>query len=325
MTETIFDPTLLLQRGNGISSGLSPSMTPSELAVAVNYIMTTWWPQLCRSSRTQMMKDTGMFEEGWYDADGLLDIQNPAFWKIVNALGTLYAKIDTRYPNDDIRTFRIRWIVARRGDTVALLAEGPPAGKKDPNGKPAMKGFRIKGPRDGWLDFQMELDVLKAQRDAADETMDPEAAAIAPKMVINGDGALIHASTSGPAGGPAFSPAQRKDIAEQVGAALSDDEQTAVNVGKWIVDQGLVGENAGDERTVDGAGEATLEASTALVDTAAVLDMEDDDDDDDEDWVKVGEGDEADDFTVPVGSTYVYKKEDAKKPRKSWWFGRWYY
>lgn len=35
-----------------------------------------------------------------------------------------------------------------------------------------MKGYRIAGPRDGsgWLDFQMELDHLKAQRDARDET-----------------------------------------------------------------------------------------------------------------------------------------------------------
>lgn len=66
--------------------------------------------------------------------------------------------------------FRIRWRVRRNGDMVALLAEGPPSDKKDYRGKRTKKGYRIKGPRSGWLDFQMEIDVLKASRDAADDT-----------------------------------------------------------------------------------------------------------------------------------------------------------
>ncbi|KAJ4361081.1 uncharacterized protein N0V89_001650 [Didymosphaeria variabile] len=80
--------------------------------------------------------------------------------------GALYGKIHLRYPNDAIKTFRVRWQVAPNEDMVYLRAEGKKDGK--PNG-PA-KGWRISSRRSGWLDFQMEIDVLRAQRDAADET-----------------------------------------------------------------------------------------------------------------------------------------------------------
>lgn len=79
-----------LHRGKGIGSGLPLSMTPEEIAVAKNHVITAWWPQLCRSSR---MTDTGMFEEGWYNDAGLLDIHNPAFWKILNALASFSAHL----------------------------------------------------------------------------------------------------------------------------------------------------------------------------------------------------------------------------------------
>lgn len=68
------------------TSGLPTTMNSAELAVAVDHIMKVWWPQLCRSSLTAKVKNMGIFEEGWYDDNGLLDIQNPAYWKIVNGL-----------------------------------------------------------------------------------------------------------------------------------------------------------------------------------------------------------------------------------------------
>lgn len=95
MADTAVGPIRLLQRDHGISSGLPPSMTAAELLVAVNHIVTVWWPQLCRSSHTQAMKDTGIFEEGWYDDNGLLDIQSPAYWKIVNGL-VCFAPLQSR-------------------------------------------------------------------------------------------------------------------------------------------------------------------------------------------------------------------------------------
>ncbi|KAK7183152.1 hypothetical protein PSPO01_10699 [Paraphaeosphaeria sporulosa] len=327
----------LLDRGYRISSasGLPPSMTTAELTVAVNHIMTVWWPQLCRSSRSQKVKATGIFEEGWYDDNGLLDLQNPAYWKIVNGLGTLYGKVHARYPAGAVHTFRVRWHVQRDGDSLDLFVEGPPSGEKDSRGKPIKKGFRINGPRDdgGWLDFQMELDLLKAQRDAGEETVNTKDAAIAPKMKINTDGAFVHRASLGDTSGPAFSPAQRNDIADQVGSALtdsvapSDGEQTFTKVGKWIAGQAQDPsiESTGDDAlTVAGAAEANLAVSTASHATKAILGM-DADSGSDSDWVKVGEGDGVDDFTIPVATTYVYKKEDAIKPTKSWWFGRWYY
>lgn len=60
----------------------------------------------------------------------------------------------------------MRWQAARDEDMVYLRAEG----LKSDNDARLTKGFRIKSPRSGWLDFQMELDVLKARRDAADAT-----------------------------------------------------------------------------------------------------------------------------------------------------------
>lgn len=167
--------------------------------------------------------------------------------------------------------------------------------------------------------------------------MNASNSAIAPKMSINGDGTLIHTSMFSTTSGPAFSPAQRKDIAEQVSVALteapyecphsvalSDDKQTSAEVGKWITNQDSVVECPSDAASaIDGVGEATLEVSTVSAASTAILDMEDSAFDD-EGWVKVGEGDEGGDFTVPVASTYVYKKADAKKPRKSGWLGLWY-
>ncbi|KAL5410132.1 hypothetical protein PMIN06_006431 [Paraphaeosphaeria minitans] len=331
----------LLDRGDRISSfGLPPNMTTAELAIAVNHIMNVWWPQLCRSSRTQKVKDTGIFEEGWYDDNGLLDLQNPAYWKIVNGLGTLYGKVHARYPVDAVHTFRVRWHVQRDGASITMLVEAGLSGEKDYRGKPMMKGFRINGPRGGggWLDFQMELDRLKAQRDAGHGTANPEDGATAPKMDINTDGAT---------GDQAFSPAQRKDVAQQVdaaltdSAALSDDEHVAAKVGKCIFDQAQdpsiesTGDNALtvagtadvalglDASNVPGAAGATLTVSTASLATNTIPDMEEDSDWD-FDWVKVGEGDNADDFTVPVATSYVYKKGDAVKPSRGW-FGRVFY
>jgi hypothetical protein len=66
------------------------------------------------------------------------------------------------------KKFRVRWQVARGEDTVYLLAEGKPPLTADGTTKGPAKGFRIKGPRAGWVDFQMEIDVLRAMRDAAD-------------------------------------------------------------------------------------------------------------------------------------------------------------
>lgn len=74
------------QTGKGLGAGLPHSMTHEQIAMARDHIATIWWPQLCRSSRKQSMVNTGMFEQGWYDDNGLLDIYNPALWKILNAL-----------------------------------------------------------------------------------------------------------------------------------------------------------------------------------------------------------------------------------------------
>jgi hypothetical protein len=181
--------------------------------------------------------------------------------------------------------------------------------------------------------------------------VEPEDAAIAPTMHVAGDGTLVHSSTSGPAGGPAFSLAQRKDIAEQVTDALEDevlhsrapaveeDQQTAAKVSKWIEGQSsccghpdvqpdaVAADGTATEEEVGGSTRQESDMSVAHVDVtaaAAVPGIEDDTDSLDEDWVKVGEGDEADDFTVPVATDYQYKREDAKVARKGW-FGRVYY
>jgi hypothetical protein len=71
--------------GRSSIPGLPLSMTRDELVVAVTHIRETWWPQICRSSR-ERIADMGIFEEGWFDDDGLLDMLNPAFWKIVSAM-----------------------------------------------------------------------------------------------------------------------------------------------------------------------------------------------------------------------------------------------
>jgi hypothetical protein len=70
--------------------------------------------------------------------------------------------VHARYQGDAVHKFRVRWQVARDEDMVYLLAEG--------KGEGHGKGFRIKSPRAGWVDFQMELEVLQAMRDAADAT-----------------------------------------------------------------------------------------------------------------------------------------------------------
>jgi hypothetical protein len=183
--------------------------------------------------------------------------------------------------------------------------------------------------------------------------MDPSDAALAPALHIAGNGALVHSSTFRPTGGPAFSPTQRRDIAEQVmdalndevshsrSAALSGDEQTTAKVSKWMEDQSLcrahpdvqpgaaTAEGASTGEEDEGSTHEALDLSVARAgvdDATAVPDIGDATDmvSLDEEWVKVGEGDEADDFTVPVASNYQYKREDAKVARKGW-FGRLYY
>lgn len=181
--------------------------------------------------------------------------------------------------------------------------------------------------------------------------MDPEDAAIAPKMIIAGDGKFVHSATFRPTGGPAFSRAQQKDIAERIDdalledssrkrrrlAALSEDEQTSAKVSMWITDTvphhslNLTGAQQPEVSTFDRLPKNGVGLGLSLVDqpgadASIIPDMEDPSDIEEvdaDDWVKVGDGDELDDCTVAVPSTYKYKKADATPARKGW-FG-WFY
>ncbi|KAJ4361082.1 uncharacterized protein N0V89_001651 [Didymosphaeria variabile] len=171
---------------------------------------------------------------------------------------------------------------------------------------------------------------------------------------------IVHSAASRPTGGPAFSRAQKKDIAEQMddaldesshthsrSAELSEDEQTSAKVSMWMTDTerqehfvDRSDDQQPDNSTTDGPSAeeqflAKMDANmgvepedwdTSADDPAAVPDMDDSSDIEDTgtgDWVLVGEGDEVNKFVVPVPSTYEYKKADAAPARKGW-FG-WFY
>ncbi|KAF1971972.1 hypothetical protein BU23DRAFT_599911 [Bimuria novae-zelandiae CBS 107.79] len=174
--------------GKGHSIKLSSDMTPQPMATACHHIVKVWWPQACRSSRSQAIIDTGMFQEDWYDENGLLDMQNPAFWKIVNGLGTLYDKAHVYCEKDkvDMKTFRIRWSLLREEEGMVYLAA---ISKKSDGG--TAKGFRIKGPISDWLDFKAEMDVLRARRGAAGSSTGTEQTAITPQTFTAGAATIV--------------------------------------------------------------------------------------------------------------------------------------
>lgn len=138
--------------------------------------------------------------------------------------------------------------------------------------------------------------------------MPPEDTAIAPKLKLDSTGALIHSAVSSGTNGPVFSPAQRNDIAQKVGTALTDSVAMS-----------------GDEQTsATGVAAATIAASTASPATPDIPALTLNHDFDDSDWVIVGADEEMDFWPVAKTSMYVYKKEDAVKPTKGW-FGRIFY
>lgn len=134
------------------------------------------------------------------------------------------------------------------------------------------------------------------------ESIRPEDKDITPKLKVEPNGAVVHTASFSGTNGPTFSPAQRNDIAQQVGNALidSDDEHMSANVPMWV------SERVQEPPFVIAGGD----------DKDSVFD--------DEAWVLVGAGGEMDLIPVPKATEYVYKKEDAVKPTKGW-FGRVFY
>lgn len=68
-----------------IATGLPRDTPPELIGLATQHAIQSWWPQLCRSSRVPAIAQLNMFDPAWYDSDGLLDICNPAYGKILTA------------------------------------------------------------------------------------------------------------------------------------------------------------------------------------------------------------------------------------------------
>ena len=59
-----------------------------------------------------------------------------------------------------MNSFHARWVVNRTRDKISMRLEGP----KNADGH--KKCFRLDAPPDGWMDFQAEMDALRAIRDS---------------------------------------------------------------------------------------------------------------------------------------------------------------
>lgn len=182
-------------------------------------------------------------------------------------------------------------------------------------------------------------------------------------MVIAGNGTLVHSAPFRPTGGPAFSCAQQKDIAEKVAVALAEEptahersrsttDHSSTKDPKCTSDHGDQDPYVDDPNTQQPGPSSLAGPSTDLEILNEVKDVKGEgrnspghgylpresasspiaatqyDSDVEElsldQWVNVGEDDELDDFMVPTPNSYEYKKGDAKSGRRGWFQG-WLY
>jgi hypothetical protein len=152
-----------------------------ESAQIRKYVEEKWWPSLCRSALHKPFKSTTtLFEDYWFDEDGVLDVRKVVWRKIIQSLvtsphllfqttvlipllqGLLYLYIKDRNDTEDLSNWRVRWATGTKGEPFIH------AFATDANSGDAEKEFALHAPKSGWLDYNSELMHLRKMRSAGE-------------------------------------------------------------------------------------------------------------------------------------------------------------
>ncbi|ORY14887.1 hypothetical protein BCR34DRAFT_585441 [Clohesyomyces aquaticus] len=144
-------------------------LTNSELREkAKKFVEEIWWDELCRTADREKFYGV-LFQKEWFEKEKgregggtAMDIRNPVFKKLVTSLCIIYMHITTRWGEDALTGWKVRW---------AGLPHGAPflnCGNPTPGDV-----FGMTPPKSGYLDSRDRLKALRSKRDAEENARIP--------------------------------------------------------------------------------------------------------------------------------------------------------